>query len=474
MENRNKALFKNTVILAIGQFVPKLLAIITLPILTGRLVQEDYGLYELSLSVASFCIPLLSVQIQQAAFRFLIDPNEKREDVISNSFIFAICMFLIASIPIIFGWYLFSHNIIYGILFYFCYLFEMLLSWAGQVTRGTGDGVRYSIAYIIYSIAFLTCILLSYFAKRNLSIYDVSISIIASYLLAFSFLVIKKRLYSSISFKFFRKTYLLKMLQYSGPMVISSVALWVVNLSDRFFISGVLGLEMTAIYGVANKIPNLFNSVYNVFNLAWTENTSRLTQREKDKGYYTTFFSEFYNVMVGMMGILICMSPLLFKVLVRNYSEAYGLMAWLYVGVFFSSLVSFFGSIYVGEKRTKDVGISSAVGAAINVFVNFIFMKRFGLIIAAISTIISYLIICVYRAVDIKKYVVIEYNYGKIALGLVTIILLASINYKFSVPATIITLCVTIGYNIIFNRQFFLNLFRMLKRRITKGSNKHE
>lgn len=64
-------------------------------------------------------------------------------------------------------------------------------------------------------------------------------------------------------------------------MVISAVALWIVNLSDRICVTFFLGLEVNAIYAISNKILNLINSFYSVFNLAWTENTSRLTEKEK-------------------------------------------------------------------------------------------------------------------------------------------------------------------------------------------------
>ena len=81
MAKRNSELMKNTMILSIGQVVPKLIAIFVLPLLTTYLTKRDYGLYELTISVASFCIPLLSVQIQQGVFRFLIDKdNEKKND----------------------------------------------------------------------------------------------------------------------------------------------------------------------------------------------------------------------------------------------------------------------------------------------------------------------------------------------------------------------------------------------------------
>lgn len=471
MVNRNSELMKNTIILSIGQVVPKLIAIFVLPLLTTYLTKKDYGLYELTLSVASFCIPLLSVQIQQGVFRFLIDPENDKKSIITSSLIFVLVMFLLSAIPIIIAWSMYTQDTVLGILFFCSYLAEVLLTWSGQVTRGLGNNLVYSIAYIVYSVAFIFVLILILIISRTLTAKDVAIAMISAYLLAFSFLFYKNGIYNYLSITKQGKNTLKTLLKYSAPMVISSVALWVVNLSDRFLVSGFLGIEMTAVYSVANRIPNLFNSVYNIFNLAWTENTSKLTETEKKQGYYTTFFKDFYHAMVGMMIALISVSPLLFKILINNqYADAYSLMSWLYVGVFFCSLVSFFGSIYVGEKRTKDVGISSAVGAIINVVVNLLLMERFGVIIAAISTIISYLIICIYRAIDLKKYVSISYSLGSLLFGVAIVCGIAAINSSYSIVTTIISIVVTLVYNVFFNRQLILNISKALLRKVGKNN----
>lgn len=453
MSNRNSELMKNTVILAIGQIVPKFVAIFVLPLLTTYLTQRDYGLYELTLSVASFCIPLLSVQIQQGVFRFLLDLEYKKNEIITSSLLFIVTIFIFSAIPLVFCWYIYTKDITLSILFFGSYFTEVILTWIGQVSRGLGYNFYYSVAYILYSIIYILILIILLVLTKVLTAKDVALAMIGAYIFAALFLLTKSRIRKYIGTKWFNGKTLIALLSYSAPMVISSIALWIVNLSDRFFVSAFLGIEETAMYSVANRIPNLFNSIYNIFNLAWTENTSKLSLKEKEEGYYTIFFKEFYQVMVGMMLVLITVSPLLFKILINNkYSEAYGLMSWLYVGVFFSSLVAFFGSIYVGEKKTKNVGISSAIGAFINVAINFVLMKRYGVIIAAISTIVSYLIICIYRAIDVKKYVLIKYNPTIIVSGLFIICALAAMNNTYSRTLTVISLFISISYNFIFNR----------------------
>lgn len=51
------------------------------------------------------------------------------------------------------------------------------------------------------------------------------------------------------------------------PIVPSSIALWVVNLSDRLIIINFMGAAANGIYAVANKIPSLYSAAYGI--LIW-------------------------------------------------------------------------------------------------------------------------------------------------------------------------------------------------------------
>ena len=99
--SRGGKLAKNTIILAIGTFLPKLASFITLPILTGCLSKESYGTYDLIVVLVSLFLPAVTLQIQTAAFRFLIDIRDKKENVksiITNITAFVCIIFLTYSV----------------------------------------------------------------------------------------------------------------------------------------------------------------------------------------------------------------------------------------------------------------------------------------------------------------------------------------------------------------------------------------
>ena len=90
MQNRNEELVKNSLLLSIGTLVPKVLSLIILPIVSGYLSQEEYGNYDLIISAVSLIVPVITLQIQQAEFRFLIGAKDKtqRESYIITAIVY--------------------------------------------------------------------------------------------------------------------------------------------------------------------------------------------------------------------------------------------------------------------------------------------------------------------------------------------------------------------------------------------------
>ena len=66
--SREGKLAKNTLILSIGTFLPKLASIITLPILTGCLTRSEMGTYDVILILESLFLPTATFQILAVMF----------------------------------------------------------------------------------------------------------------------------------------------------------------------------------------------------------------------------------------------------------------------------------------------------------------------------------------------------------------------------------------------------------------------
>lgn len=458
--DKNKVLAKNTIILSIGQFAPKIISMIILPILTKAFSTEEYGTYDLIISFASLAIPLMTLLVQQAVFRFYID--EKSEETcksyITSSIVFVIiisfCWFILASIFGIITNKYFSFIIIVFILYFSESIYDLL----GQIARGKEQNIVFSAGVVIYSV--INMILLIVTLQFNCINVNSAILIISlSYIIASIFLCYKIKIKKEFDIKKFSWTTIKKLLTYSIPIIPSSISLWIVNLSDRLLISSFLGTSYNGLYAAASKIPNLFGTAFNVFNLAWTELAARSIKERNSSKYYSELFDNLYSFLIGIMLILIALSPIIFDILIDNkFNEGYWQIPILFIGVLLSSFMSFYGGLYIALKKTKQVGISSLIGGILNVIINLATIKHWGLYAASVSTVVSFLAILMYRILEINKFIKIKYNYSKILIGIV-FLAIVSINFYINTDISfIVNLIIMLIYNIFLNK--FVNFIK--------------
>ena len=468
MASRTGKLVKNTVILGFGQFLPRLLALITLPILTAALSTSDYGIYDLILSMESLIMPLMTLQIQQGIFRKIIQYGEKKaSEIISTAYFFVLTSMLVWC-PIIFCIFKFAVGYTSGVsitiylFFVFCSLFDVF----GQTSRGIGYNSKYSVGIVLYSVLNTIFLVLLYYTGK-ITIISVLGSSLVAYCISCIYYLISVKIYKQIDRKLYSRTELKDLLSYSVPMIPSSIALWIVNLSDRLLVTFFLGTSLNGIYAVANKIPNLFASVYSVFNLAWTETAARVMDKDKDAdAYYEKMFDVLFGFLSGAMLLLISITPVLFRILINSkFDEAYQQIPILFMGVFFNCIVSFFGGIYVAKQQTKQVGYSSLAGAVINFVVNIAFIRNIGLYAASVATVVAFLIISIYRMIDVKKYVKICYNYRKISICMVAMIAYCFMAAQRNTILNIVLFILAIGFNLIINKEMINAVMNRVKKK---------
>ena len=82
----------------------------------------------------------------------------------------------------------------------------------------------------------------------------------------------------------------------------------------------------------------------------------------------------------------------------------------LVVGTILNVAISLYSQIYLAKKMSKQVASTTILGAVINILINVVFIKYIGLFAASLSTMVSYMVMAIYRHFDLKKYVNIKIN----------------------------------------------------------------
>ena len=462
MVKKNGLLF-NTFILTLGTVVPKALMLLMLPLYTFFLSKSDYGIYDLAITIINLLIPLITLQIPSGVFRMLLNNSDHKKIISSANFILIISM-IISTIILLLATTNIDGDIKYLFILYM--MLNLIFQYLLEICRGLNFNKKYAISCIIN--AFLMTILsLIFLVIFQLQIYGLLFAIIVAQLIVDIYLLI------SIKFKYYiatndiDKKYMKELVKYSVPLIPNSLSWWIVNVSDRLIISLFLGIESSAVYAISNKIPSVYSLFYNAFNLSWQENASINYSHGNVDEYYSIIFDNLFKFLLSGLTLLISILPFVFKILVSNeYSLAYYQMPILCVSLLFSSVATFFGGIYVAKKDTKKLGISTIIAAAINILINICLIRYIGLYAASISTLLSYIIICIYRYVDIRKTIKIkiEFNkYKKIGVSLFPIICI------FYLENTYLNI-----FGFLFSLILFITLNKNLIKKLTKRGVKNE
>lgn len=461
--SREGTLIKNTAIITIGKICTQMISFFLLPLYTTLLSTEEYGVVDLLNTLVALLLPIITFQIEQAVFRHLIDARENEENIkkiitttivtVTIQSILYIVLFIVIS-NFINNQYKFflATNVIA------CAFSSIML----QISRGLGDNKTYAIGSfitaattIIFNVIFIVVYKLGAYGMLSASLLANIICVV--------YLFIKKRIYTYINIKEFKKEMLKKLWRYSIPLIPNALSWWIFTSSDRIIVSSILGIGANGILAAAHKFSTVYITVYNIFNMTWTE-TASLHINDNDN---SEFFSKINNKIWAIFscicyGIIACM-PFVFSIMINEaYNEAYYQIPILMLGSLANVGVGQISVIYIAKKKTKEVAKTSIFSAIINIVVNLTLIKFVGLYAASISTLVAYVSMLIYRYIDSKKYINLKVD-KKLLLSSVVMIFVLFIGYYINnLILNIFVLIITIIYSILINKKnisFVLKLF---------------
>lgn len=468
--SKKKELAKNTIIIFIGKVCTQLISFFLLPLYTGYLTTSQYGTVDLIQTYVRLLVPLITIELEMGVFRFLIDARGKDKDtkeVMTNNFMILFMSLLIFSVGYLLVTQFVKIDYRFLILFdvFICTITGNLL----QVTRGFGKTLDYSIACIITgAMTVILNIILIVFC--GLRVPGMIISMAVANGLGALYLFIKLKMYKYFDKRLVNGGLVKSMIKYSAPLVPNDISWWIVSVSDRSIISLVLGTAANGIYSISNKFPTLLSSVFSIFNMSWCESaTLHINSEDRDE-----FFSDICNTVVKLfsslgVGMIACM-PFVFPLLIdSSYNEAFIYIPILALGVTFNIGVSLYSSIYIAKKMTKQVAMTSIMGAIINIVVNIALIKYIGLYAAAISTMVSYFVMMLYRHFDLKKYLNIKYEKGIFLKTILIFTFAIFLYYQRNIILNIVNLVVVVGYAIIINKEFLLGTWNSVVKKLKRS-----
>ncbi len=468
--NREKSLAKNTIIITIGKICTQLITFFLLPLYTGILSTGEYGTVDLLNTLVSLFLPIVTLQIEQAMFRELIEvrnDDKKTKKIISSGVLttFLQCILFLVICIIIFPYV----NNDYKVFLATNVVSYIFLSLFQQIARGIGDNKNFTIGSFISAI-FTIVFNIIFLVKLQLGATGMLLGTFFGQIIGILYLFIVLKIYKYISIKEYKKEILKSLLIYSIPLIPNAISWWVFNASDRVIATALLGVDQNGILAASLKFSTVFITIYNIFNMSWTESISMAINDADIKEYFNKMFNIMLRLFSAMaIGIIACM-PFVFPVMINEkFGSGYNLVPISIIASLFNVVVGLLSVIYVAKKDTKAIANTSIISAIINIIIHLVLIKFVGLFAAVISTFAAFFIMSIYRFVDVRnKYFKVEIDLGYIIKTLVVLFIICSLYYINNLYLNIVSLLLAIIYAWYINKNSIGIILVFLKNKIKR------
>lgn len=407
--------------MSIGTFGSKLLVFLMVRFYTGYLTPAEYGTADLITQTANLLIPLVSLDITDAVFRFAADRRSGRAGAFSVGLrvitLGSAGMLLV--IALLQG---FPEVRAYGFLLASFVIASCYHALCAHFVRARGDTALFA-AQGLFNTALFIGLNVLFLAVFQWGIRGYVLSTTVANLATTLGLVWKARLWRYVQFA--PKSRLRRqMLRYCIPLIPTAIFWWVMGVSDRYMVKWFLGSDANGIYAVAYKIPTILTILASVFMDAWQ--LSAIAESSGDRRAHLRFYGRIWdlfaaNVFLGAGGI-VALSPLLIRILADEpYYPAWRYIPMLTLSMAAAALSNFMGSVYVVTKKSAASFWTSLVGAISNVLLNLWLIPWLGIRGAAAATFFSCLAVFLIRLVNARLLLPFHLSGKKLALGVGTL-----------------------------------------------------
>ena len=167
----------------------------------------------------------------------------------------------------------------------------------------------------------------------------------------------------------------------------------IISMTDRFFITSMVGLAATGVYTVGYQVGSIVNILAISFNNAYVPWLyERLKKNENTTKSKIVKFTYVYFVVIALIAISLgIIAPYALKVFLgKSFNESSIYVIWVALGYAFNGMYLMVVNYIFYAQKTKYLAIVTFLTAVINIILNYFFIRENGAIGAAQATTITF------------------------------------------------------------------------------------
>lgn len=454
------SLSKKIGLYAIGKFGSKILTFLLVPLYSYYLNKEEFGYYDLVITGINLIVPFVTLQVSDSVFRWLITStsSSQRSKAIANAFFVILLGF---GVILLTSCSVFLIRPIKGqLLITIISLLSVWYPFIQQVARGLGQTKLFALNGLLFTVVYLVSnlVLLIYYKKGIDALFY---SLVIGYSISSFSLLFKLKFWKYLKLRLVSFKEIKEMLVYSIPLVPNTISWWLINSANKYIILLFLGVAGNGLYAMSNRFPVILVLVNQIFTLAWQESAILNIHNSKDTSEYERVLEKLIKVQFSLVIILTLVSQFVISILINEeFLSSWLYMPILYLSVAFLSLSGFYGALYLGVKKTKEIFTTTIYGGVTNIILAFLLVPLIGLYGAAIATAVGYAALLFIRVFSTKKFVAIKFPTLKFFLYVLLTAVAFLIAYQENIILSSCTLVILLGF-LLFDNRNDLKLIRM-------------
>ena len=459
---------KASMALLFANLVLKGLSLISGPVFTRIMSEEQYGIVSTFTSWENLLTVIITLNLAMGVFNNgMLDFKDDRDSFLFSLLTISTCsaiggffIFLIFQKPLL---DLFEIPAIAVYLMFLKFLFVPAYSYWGGRQRYEYKYKALTIITIVSAVSSLS------FGIIGVLLVDASNAAIARFIAMegvsiligvffFFFIAIKAKFQ-------FNKKYCIYALKFNVPLIPHYLSMYVLSSSDRIMITKMIDTSATAIYSVAYTVASVITIVWQSLEAS----LSPWIYEKLNKEQKTPVRKLTIDIIIAFAGMCIgctLLAPEIMSILApASYSAGIYVIPPVAAGVFFTAMYSIYLRIELFYKQTGFATIATTIAAALNIALNYVFIGIFGAVAAGYTTMACYAFLALFHYLNVRKkgYSDIINNKAFLLISVLVIIASSIISLLYSYLIFRIMLIVFFMIIAIWKRKTIIGLLKIKK-----------
>lgn len=197
----------------------------------------------------------------------------------------------------------------------------------------------------------------------------------------------------------FRLRYFWESLSYGLHFVFAGISSWLLNLSDRWVLSLIRGIQLVGYYSIGYRFGQVFKIIAEGVRNQWGYSLYRMGPKENVAELLIKTFNRYFLFMsILWMGLTLLVRETIALLLPAEYHHVYIVVPVVALGYICYGVADIFSAGLHLERKPKWFWIINILAGISNIGLNILFIPKYGMIAAAYTTLIAFLVqpVCYY------------------------------------------------------------------------------